>query len=72
VRDETFLILLNAHENAQPFILPLSEPPAEWEVVLDTRDWEVILPGRSFKEGEPYPLEGHTLALLRQRAKEAD
>src|SRR5215813_13465892 len=72
VRDETFLILLNAHENAQPFILPLSEPRAEWEVVLDTRDWEVILPGRSFKEGEPYPLEGHTLALLRQRAKEAD
>src|SRR5262250_879583 len=72
VRDETFLILLNAHENAQPFILPLSEPRAEWEVVLDTRDWEVILPGRLFKEGEPYPLEGHTLALLRQRAKEAD
>ena len=72
VRDETFLILLNAHENAEPFLLPASVPRAEWEVVLDTRDWEVILPGRSFKEGEPYPLEGHTLALLRQRAKEAD
>ena len=72
VRDETFLILLNAHENAEPFLLPASVPRAEWEVVLDTRDWEVILPGRFFKGGEPYPLEGHTLALLRQRAKEAD
>jgi len=71
VRDETFLLLLNAHDEAVPFALPKPEPHMEWELCLDTRDWEPVPDGRLFKGGEPYPLEGHTLAVLRQRAKES-
>src|SRR5438034_1811208 len=71
VRDETFLLLLNAHDEAVPFVLPKHEPHLEWELCLDTRDWELVSDGRLFKGGEPYPLEGHTLAVLRQRAKES-
>jgi hypothetical protein len=40
--------------------------------VLDTRDWQQpIAEGRRFKEGEPYPLEGRTLAVLRLHTGEA-
>jgi len=72
VRDDTFLILLNAHDLALSFILPNHQARIEWELVLDTRDWEPVPAGRLFKGGEPYPLEGQTLAVLRQRAKESD
>ncbi|HEY4909258.1 MAG TPA: glycogen debranching enzyme GlgX, partial [Methylomirabilota bacterium] len=72
VQDDTFLILLNAHDLALSFILPNHQARIEWELVLDTRDWEPVLAGRLFKGGEPYPLEGQTLAVLRQRAKESD
>ena len=72
VRDDTFLILLNADELPLPFVLPNHQPRIEWELVLDTRDWEPAPSGRVFKGGEPYALEGRTLAVLRQRAKESD
>ena len=71
VRDDTFLILLNAHDEAVPFVLPNHQPRIEWEPCLDTRDWEPVLEGRLFKGGEPYPLEGRTVAVLRQRVKES-
>jgi isoamylase len=71
VRDETFLLLLNAHDQAVPFVLPKHEPHMEWELCLDTRDWEPVPGGRLFKGGEPYPLEARTLAVLRQGAKES-
>ena len=70
VRDETYLILLNAHDEAVPFVLPNHQPRLEWAPVLDTRGWEPPPEGRLFKGGESYPLEGRTLALFRQRAKE--
>jgi len=70
IRDDTFLILLNADDLALPFVLPNHQPRMEWEVMLDTRDWDLVPAERLYKAGEPYPLEGHTLAVLRQRAKE--
>jgi glycogen operon protein len=69
IRDDTFLILLNADDLALPFVLPNHQPRIEWEVVLDTRDWDLGPGERFYKGGEPYQLEGHTLAVLRQRAK---
>jgi len=70
VRDDTFLLLLNAHDETVPFVLPSHEPRMEWELCLDTRDWEPNPDERLFKGGESYPLEGRTLALFRERAKE--
>jgi glycogen operon protein len=70
VRDETFLILLNAHDEAVPFVLPNHQSRLEWAPVLDTRGWEPPPEGRLFKGGESYPLEGRTLAVFRQRAKD--
>src|SRR5436189_4432269 len=65
ITDDTFLILLNAHDEPVPFVLPDHHGGA-WEPVLDTRDCQQpIDDGRRFKEGEPYPLQGRTLAGLR-------
>ena len=71
ITDDTFLILLNASDEPVPFLLPQQQPHIEWEPALDTRDWEPVLEGRLFKGGELYPLEGRTLAVLRQRVKES-
>jgi isoamylase len=70
VRDDTFLLLLNAHDDTVPFVLPNHAAATEWELCLDTRDWEPVPDRPLYKGGEPYQLEGHTLAVLRQRAKE--
>jgi len=71
ITDDTVLILLNAHDEPVPFVLPDHHGGA-WEPVLDTRDWQQpIADGRRFKEGEPYPLEGRTLAVLRLHPRES-
>src|SRR5216683_95861 len=71
ITDDTFLILLNAHDEPVPFVLPDHHGGA-WEPVLDTRDWQQpIAEGRRFKEGEPYPLEGRTLAVPRLHPRES-
>jgi len=71
IRDDTFLLLLNAGDTAASFLLPDHEPRIEWELVLDTRGWDLPVGERVWKGGEPYPLEAHTIAVLRQRAKES-
>src|SRR5437660_489946 len=71
ITDDTVLILLNAHDEPVPFVLPDHHGGA-WEPVLDTRDWQQpIADGRRFKEGEPYPLEGRTLVVLRLHPRES-
>jgi glycogen operon protein len=66
IRDDTFLLLLNAHHEPLEFVLPAHRARMRWDLVLDTRDWTA--PARSFKVGDPYPLEARSLALLRLRA----
>jgi glycogen operon protein len=62
---DTFLILLNAHEDAIPFVLPPSGERSRWDPVLDTRDWDGAAGRPPRHPGEPYPLEGRSLAVLR-------
>jgi glycogen operon protein len=64
---DTFLILLNAHEDAIPFVLPPSGERSRWDPVLDTRDWDGAAGRPPRHPGEPYPLEGRSLAVLRLR-----
>ena len=68
---DTFLLLLNAHHEAVPFILPAHRTRVRWELALDTREWEVSPRGRTFRAGDQYPLEGRSLALLRLRRSRA-
>ncbi|MEW6164318.1 MAG: glycogen debranching protein GlgX [Pseudomonadota bacterium] len=66
IRDGNFLLLFNAHDEALDFRLPILCAGCVWQSELDTH-WHAGLDtdGR-FAGGETYPLEGRTLALLRQ------
>ncbi len=65
--DDTFLLLLNAHHEDVPFVLPAHRPRMRWELVLDTRAWQLDRRGRIYRPGDQYPLEGRSLAVLRLR-----
>jgi isoamylase len=66
LQDSSFLVLFNAHDEAIDFQLPGLEEGASWRTEIDT----------SFDHGEPaaevatppgkYPLQGRSLALLRE------
>jgi isoamylase len=62
---DTFLILLNAHHEPVPFVLPAHEARVRWEPVLDTRDWDGEADRRPLRTGARYLLEGRSLAVLR-------
>ncbi|HZR46306.1 MAG TPA: hypothetical protein VFA47_06360, partial [Candidatus Manganitrophaceae bacterium] len=65
VRDETFLILMNAHYEAIPFILPKEAAPVVWHLHLNTvtgRLKEVL----RLKSGEKFDLAGRSLALFKK------
>jgi glycogen operon protein len=68
--DDTLLILLNAHYEQLPFILPAHKRGLRWELVLDTRD---PLPPQKrclVRGGRPYELEARSLALFRLQSEE--
>jgi glycogen operon protein len=69
IAGDSFLLLLNAHHEAIPFILPAHRARLRWELVLDTRQWEWNPRGPALRAGDHYPLEGRSLALLRQRRR---
>ncbi|HWC02997.1 MAG TPA: glycogen debranching protein GlgX [Methylomirabilota bacterium] len=66
IRDDTFLLLLNAHHEPVEFVLPAHRARVRWELLIDTRDW--MAPARAFRAGEQYTVEARSLALLRLRA----
>jgi glycogen operon protein len=63
--DDTFLVLLNAHHDAVPFVLPAHRRGVRWEAVLDTREPTGRRRLRPLRGGEDYDLEGRCLAVLR-------
>lgn len=50
VRDENFLLLLNAHHDSIPFVLPPCSPQGMWELLLDTSYVPFTLPRRHVDE----------------------
>jgi isoamylase len=62
---DTFLVLLNAHHEPVPFVLPAHETRVTWEPVLDTRDWNGDAERPFLRTGDRYELEGRSLAVLR-------
>ncbi len=65
LRDDTYLLLLNAHHEEVPFTIPRGSTSMRWEPVVDT--WYAGAKrddGRYYLGGEPYPLQGRSLVLL--------
>ena len=64
---DTFLLLLNAHHEAVPFVLPAPRARVRWELVFDTGSWDFEPRGGRLRAGDVYPLVGRTVAVLRLR-----
>jgi isoamylase len=64
VRDETFLLLINAHYEPIPFVLPGQEH-LEWQLILDTGDPDGFLPEpKTFGSGDDLDLGGRACCLI--------
>ncbi len=62
---DTLLVLLNAHHESLPMILPQQKKDQVWETILDTRYPKGVPDTAQQLEGEqPYELIGRSLALL--------
>jgi isoamylase len=64
IKDESFLVLLNANHEAVPFRLPTMQQEGSWLALVDTSREK----GTGEKEGKPggevYPLEARSMAIL--------
>ncbi|HEV8721127.1 MAG TPA: glycogen debranching protein GlgX [Candidatus Binatia bacterium] len=63
--DDTLLMLLNAHHETVPFVLPAHRRKLHWWVILDTSEPITRREQRRLRGARPYPLNGRSLALLR-------
>ncbi|MGB0909008.1 MAG: glycogen debranching protein GlgX [Nitrospirales bacterium] len=66
--DDTFLILLNAHHEDVPFILPAHTKRIRWELIFDTSfsgDQKLVRRAKLMKGGHPYALSSRGFVLLR-------
>src|SRR5438094_797588 len=65
IRDDTFLLLINAHYEPIPFVLPCQEH-IEWQLILDTMNAEGFLTEeRKFASGDDLDLGGRATCLLK-------
>jgi glycogen operon protein len=69
---DTLLILLNAHHEPIPFVLPAHRRRVRWELLFDTREPTGRRRQRPLRGGETYDLEARSVALLRLRKEESD
>ncbi len=64
IRDDTFLLLINAHYEPVPFVLPGQEH-IEWQLVLDTMDPNgFLMEPRKFASGDDVDLGGRAACLF--------
>ena len=68
VTDNNFMLLCNAHHERIPFALPGPLAQKSWWTVLDTAAAEAPFTQRRWEAGTRYPLQGRSLALLRETA----
>ena len=71
VRDDTFLILLNAHHEALPFCMPESRAGCDWELCFDTRS-ATTLAGAHLDPHTAYELVARSIAVFKQAKTEPD
>ncbi|MEP6808738.1 MAG: glycogen debranching protein GlgX [Chthoniobacterales bacterium] len=64
IRDQTYLLLINAHHETIPFVLP-GEEHLEWHLVVDTfQETGFAENGATFASGDDFQVEGRTMKLL--------
>jgi isoamylase len=64
VTDQDFLLLMNAHHEAIPFLLPAPPTGVGWVALVDTSCPISENPACLFEPGSSYPLQARSLVLL--------
>jgi len=64
VTDQDFLLLMNAHHEAIPFLLPAPPTGVGWVALIDTSCPMSENPACLFEPGTSYPLQARSLVLL--------
>jgi len=64
VTDQDFLLLMNAHHEPIPFLLPAPPTGVGWVGLVDTSRQTSESPGRLYEPGSSYGLEARSLVLL--------
>jgi len=73
VVDDNFLLLISAHHEEIPFVLPGFRSNVRWQVALDTSDRASDAQTRRYHaRGDAFPLQGRSLVLLLQPQTRAD
>ena len=70
IRDGNFTILMNAHHEEIPFVLPTRTAGAGWIALADTSCQTSQSTDRFYSGGDSYPLQARSLALLAERASD--
>ena len=71
VRDENFLLLINAHHEEIQFVVPTPPSDAGWFALVDTSCQTTQHPEAYYPENSSYPLQARSLALLVERPENA-
>jgi len=66
--DDTLLMLLNAHFESVPFVLPTHRPEQRWELVLDTQEASGRREPSPALEDNRYVVTPRSLVMLRIKA----
>jgi len=64
VSDQNFLLLMNAHHEPVPFVLPAPPSQDNWLALVDTSCQTTNNPAFPYQPGTQYPLQARSLALL--------
>jgi isoamylase len=70
ITDENFLLLMNAHHEEVPFLLPTAASNMRWIALIDTSCQTSRSPGVQYEAGDSYPLQARSLALLVERQRD--
>ncbi len=70
ISDDDFLLLINAHHEEIPFLLPAYRRKIRWGLMLDTGRKPARATEGGYRTGQHYPLQGRSLAVLTQPRKE--
>lgn len=69
VKDDSFLVLMNAHHETIPFVLPTLTQGEVWLALVDTSYDPNGSPGNRHDAESTYPLEARSLVVLTVRAE---
>lgn len=67
LRDENFLVLLNAHHEDLEFMLPAFSGGARWSAWMDTSRESGLRPADCHDSGTTYPLQARSMVVLMER-----